>query len=277
MKKIFVALLFASIATMADAQPRTPGKNEGDASFKAVKDLNQETNAPKLGNAEPADPLQWQASFYSWSGNVACTSTLIGARVLLTAAHCVGDGKRASIRLEDKEYSGPCTHHPHYATDASADYALCHLEDAVGGVPYEMINTKAEDLKKGMRLRLSGYGCVTLTGFGPNDGIYRIGEAPITGLPGEIDGEANTITTVSLMFEDALLCKGDSGGPAFIESEISSARKVVSVNSRVWPEMRRSYLSSLTSPAASNWIAKWIGAGPDRHVCGFSPEAQGCR
>jgi hypothetical protein len=103
-------------------------------------------------------------------------------------------------------------------------------------VPYESINTEAGDLKTGKSVRLSGYGCATIVGVGPKDGIYRIGLAPITALPGDIEGEPNTIITVASTVKDALLCRGDSGGPGFIESEMSLARKTVSVNSRVWPE-----------------------------------------
>jgi hypothetical protein len=111
---------------VSEAQPRTMSeKNNGGIIFKAVSELNQETSTPKLGNAETADPTKWMASFYSGSGNFECTSTLIGPQTLLTAAHCVGNGKKASIVLAGKTYSGPCTQHTDYPGDASADYALC--------------------------------------------------------------------------------------------------------------------------------------------------------
>src|SRR5262249_38847423 len=75
---MFAAFL---VPVVAHGQP-VAKQNDADATFSAVKELNQDASAPRLGNGEPADPLQWQASFYSWSENFECSSTLIGPRVL---------------------------------------------------------------------------------------------------------------------------------------------------------------------------------------------------
>lgn len=259
-------------------QPRTiSAPNSAGVTFKPVSELNQDSSSPKLGNAEPADPTQWLASFFSWSGQFQCTSTLIGPQTLLTAAHCVGNGQDANLVVAGTTYSGRCTHHPDYAADPSADYALCLMSQPVPGVPYETINIDPEALKVGLQVRLTGYGCTNTSGIGPTDGIYRIGLAPITALPGQLPGEPNSIITVTSVVEDAILCRGDSGGPAFIESEMSSARKVISVNSRVWPETRRSYLSSLTSAKAAPWIKNWSEASTEQRICGLPNGPEGCR
>jgi hypothetical protein len=281
--KVFVLLLMMSELSFgngkeAGTHPRTISPpNPGGISFKAVSELNQDTTSPKLGNAEPADPTQWLASFFSWSGRFECTSTLIGPQTLLTAAHCVGPQQEANLVVAGNTYTGRCSHHPDYPGDPSADYALCLMDNPVPGIPYESINTDPQALKVGMQIRLTGYGCTSTTGVGASDGVYRIGVAPITALPGELPNEPNSIITATTVVEDAILCRGDSGGPAFIESEMSSARKVISVNSRVWPEQRRSYLSSLTSNKALPWIKSWSEARIEQRICGLPGGPEGCR
>ncbi|MCK1744144.1 S1 family peptidase [Bradyrhizobium sp. 139] len=251
--------------------------NSGGISFESVGELAQDSAGPRLGNAEVAEPTEWRASFYSRSAGHGCTSTLIGPQTLLTAAHCVGAGQEASIKIEDVPYSGTCVHHPDYPADPSADYALCKMTKPVSGVPYERVNTNPKALKVGMYLRLTGFGCVSISGTGPIDNVYRVGNSPITALPGELPHEPNSIITTATVVEDAILCRGDSGGPAFIESDMSSARVVASVNSRVSPVQRRSYMSSLTSEKAMAWIKQWSDAAVDQRICGLPNAPDGCR
>lgn len=251
--------------------------NTGGISFQAVGELAQDSTGPRLGNAEVADPTEWRASFYSKSAGHGCTSTLIGPQTLLTAAHCVGAGQDATIKVDGVTYVGACIHHPDYPADPSADYALCRMSRSVPDVPYESINTNPKALKVGMYLRLTGYGCISISGTGPVDNVYRVGNAPITALPGELPHEPNSIITTATVVEDAILCRGDSGGPAFIESDMSSARVVASVNSRVSPAQRRSYMSSLTSEKAMTWIKQWSDAAVEQRICGLSNALDGCR
>ncbi|WP_426421756.1 trypsin-like serine protease [Bradyrhizobium genosp. A] len=264
-------------ANAADAPMTMTPPNSGGISFQSVGELAQDSTGPRLGNAEIADPTEWRASFYSKSTGHGCTSTLIGPQTLLTAAHCVGPGQEASIKVEGVPYSGACIHHPDYPTDPSADYALCRMTQPVPGVPYESINTNPKALKVGMYLRLTGFGCVSISGTGPVDDIYRVGNSPVTALPGELPHEPNSIITTATVVEDAILCRGDSGGPAFIESDMSSARVVASVNSRVSPSQRRSYMSSLTTDKAMAWIKQWSDFAVEQRICGLPNAPDGCR
>src|SRR5690242_15713661 len=74
--------------------PEAPAQLE----MTSVEELTQDPAAPKLGNGSVADPSDWPASFIATirMGNqdFYCTSTLIGSRTLLLAAHCVADGGR---------------------------------------------------------------------------------------------------------------------------------------------------------------------------------------
>ncbi len=277
--QVILVLLAFFNSIQSHAHPRAPDGNKGDATFNAVKELGQEGTEPELANALAAKSNEYQATFYSWEGRIRCTSSLIGPRVLLTAAHCVGNSKNASIALNGTTYSGPCTHHPKYAKgDVSADYALCVLDKPVPEVPYELINTDSSKIKIGRTLLLSGFGCTSLDGTGPSDMVYRIGKAKIVNLPGTVGGEANTIITKSELSAPALLCKGDSGGPAFHEGGVPGYRVIVSVNSRTWAERKLSYLSSLTTTEAMKWIERWSQEDPVRRICGLStPPPTGCR
>ena len=137
--------------------------------LKPVPDLNQKGNGPVIINGQLASPDEYPVSFLFESDHEKCTGFLIGARTLMTAAHCVSDG--TSIRIEKKgdttTYEGRCMRAPQYPNDPSQDWALCCLENdypppilpnkPVTG--YEVLNTDPSRLKKGKRIYITGFGC----------------------------------------------------------------------------------------------------------------------
>lgn len=240
----------------------------------------------RLINGEPADKAAWPASVYASMGNSRCTATVVGERVLLTAAHCVSNNGTASFKAGGNQYSSKCTHAPGYdrsawqahhnaliqgvlgipTANATADWALCVVDRVVTDVPYENLNQDASKLKVGNNLLMTGYGCIRPGGGGGNDGIYRIGEAQITSLP---SGTNYDIVTRG----GGALCYGDSGGPAFhIEG---NNRWVVSVNSR--GNIRNtSYIPSVTASAAKSFFQEW-SSQKGVQICGMHASAKGCR
>jgi hypothetical protein len=233
---------------------------------------------PELRGGRAADPREWQASFYTRSAGGSCTASMVGDRVLLTAAHCVDNGAAVTLRRAGQMYRGVCEHAPEYGggqLNKTADYALCALDRSIPGVPAERVNARAQALSVGQQIRLTGFGCTTDQGTSGNDGVYRIGEATIASLP---SGSNNDIVVTGPVG----LCFGDSGGPAFLIGP-GAARAQVSVNSRV--ENRsptgvdlgpHSYLSSLTSRAATVFLADWSRRNSLR-ICGVDPQATSCR
>lgn len=244
--------------------------------FASCGDLNNQRTSPSLDlipvteptliNGQPADPKDWPASMYSSQGNSRCTSTVVGERVLLIAAHCVNNGASARFSVKGETYNAVCTHSPNYRRNTTADWALCLIDKAVPPLPFENVNMKASLLALGDELTLTGYGCVKPGGGGGNDGVYRIGKAFITDLP---NGSSNDIVTQ----KGAALCYGDSGGPAFKVD--GSARVLVSVNSR--GDIRStSYLVATHTEMAQEFFKAWTEKN-NVQICGMHESAQGCR
>ncbi len=270
-----VAILFAAWSP-ACAQPPEAKRNPGGISMKSVRSLNQKGGGPKLIGGQPAKSTDWPASFVSDAEIGSCTATLIGPKALLLAAHCVGNGQQAQIKVEGKSFSGTCTHAPEWKDDPSADYALCQMSEPIAEIVFETVNIDANRLKNGQSILLSGYGCVQAAapgqtqGTGGNDGVFRIGEAKVAALPGDSGNEPNTILTR----DAAMVCQGDSGGGSYLI--LTSRRLLLAVNSRVWFEKGESYLSSVSSIDGLAFILNWIKANKEK-VCGINLKGPSCR
>ncbi len=208
-----------------------------------------------------ADPKDWPAS--PWVGN--CSSTIIGERVLLTAAHCVSNGGTKTFTLGATRYSGTCTHHTSYSNNSTADWALCLLASPVTGVPLESIASASEaSCNVGKKFLWTGYGCSRWGGT--IDGKFRTGNVTTTKCPSGTNYDTITRGSVAL-------CSGDSGGGGFIVFE-DGTRKVVGVNSRS-NTTDISYVSSTYTTSFTNWAMSWSGT-KNVKICGLHADAKGC-
>jgi hypothetical protein len=221
---------------------------------------------PVLIGGAPADRKDWPASFTSSQGGSRCTGTVLGPRALQIAAHCVGNGKIASITKDNIKYMGPCTHHQNYKNDSTADYALCLLDKPIDLPWYEGVVKDGSEIKVGSMLLLAGMGGTQPGGSGGNDDVFRIGEAPVIRLP----TSNNDIVTKG----KSALAFGDSGGSAFFKGS-DGVYKVVAVNSR-GDIQTTSYLSSVFTKSARDFYIKWI-TDNNAQICGISDSAPKCR
>lgn len=157
----------------------------------------------------------------------ACSGTVVGPSVYLTAAHCADNGQVV------KGYAGgweaKCTRHPSYTdadNDQAVDISVCKRID---GKAWQMKPAviAEEGPTIGDIVTLAGYGCTASSGKGGNNGVLKVGEAPVYQL--DQGGDYWFYTRGS----DAL-CFGDSGGPSF--KRITAPRKdfheILGVNSR---------------------------------------------
>ena len=223
---------------------------------------------PTLINGRPADTALWPASVYAKSNGGACSATLVGERVLFIAGHCMAHNSSVTFSAGANQYKARCSHHPEYRSgNSTADWALCLVERPVTGVPFEAFGLD-EILALEQEIRLSGYGCIRPGGGGGNDGIFRIGEAVIKGLP---NGRNYDIYTVG----GAALCFGDSGGAAYDEKS-DGKRFIVGVNSRGDIDSE-SYLPAVFTSAFKTFLTSWTTANSGAKVCGFHKDALYCR
>lgn len=271
-----VALLFLSgcsgLPKQPEASPCASLAFCGENSVKRVAGLGANKSvmfmvqSPMLIGGRAADPSEWPASVYAKVGGGACSATLVGDRVLFIASHCIDDGQSVSFTAHANAYKARCAHHPEYKKNDTADWALCLVDRPVTGVPFEVFGPDVQ-LAVDSTLLLSGYGCIKPGGGGGNDGIFRIGNATVKGLP---YGKTYDIVTKG----GSALCFGDSGGAVF--SVTDKARYIVGVNSR-GDIATMSYLPAISAQSFLTWANAWAKASNNVRICGIHSDALGCR
>lgn len=219
-------------------------------------------DVPTLINGEVMSREKFRATV--WIGS--CTATLLGSRVVATAAHCVG--KSTAFSLGTNRYTAKCLISDDYDDNDTADYALCFTDRDVSDTPYyEKLATDPQVIQSGDWVLQSGFGC---TQWGTRlDGQFRVGRARVLGTP---RGKSNDIVTG----EGAVLCSGDSGGAAWTLDQKGERDLVVSVNSRS-DTKSRSFLSSWVTPSAKETITDFLKKYPEALICGVHASATKCR
>lgn len=218
--------------------------------------------SPALIGGTVQDPKQWPAS--PWVGN--CSSTLIGDRVLLTAAHCVSNGGSKTFTIGTTRYSSKCTHHADYRRNSTADWALCLVDKVISDTAFEAVATEAEAAcAPSVNYLWTGYGCQRWGGG--IDGKFRAGLVATISCPKNTNYDVVTRGSVAL-------CSGDSGGGGYVVMA-DGARKVVGVNSRS-NTTDTSYVSNTFGQKFRTWAKSWADEKQTK-ICGIHADATSCR
>jgi hypothetical protein len=253
---------------------------------------------PEIINGKPAVAKDWRATLKFESSGLFCTSTIVGEKVLLTAAHCVPNKGTGVATYDNDEFEVTCDHHTHYKGPAcssaqttaeivgcTADVALCitrkkNNKDVLfptklisgEAVKYESINRDPKLMKENDQIVLLGYGCTLAGGF--VSPILRFGSGTVTALstPGASSDVSKTLQEYMIVQGGSAVCKGDSGGADF--NIIGESRKVIGVTSR-GNMSTVSYLTSMTDKHIFEFLEAW--SKNNAEICGITAGAKNCR
>ena len=242
------------------------------------------------GMIEPARQGQWPATlvFASDEGE-GCTSTIVGDGVLLTAAHCLDTVLEGQIFIGDDVLKVSCERHPSYEAFAqdqttypayTADFALCSTVDAEGNqvsintftrdeINFERVSDRIALVNLGTEVTLLGYGCV-VPSINTNFTSLFLGRVIVTELP-KITSQGG-VDLLTKTEGSAALCKGDSGGAAYMM--VNGTRIIIGVNSL--GDNVNSWIATTATHSFIDWARAWQEQRGLK-ICGLDVDASPCR
>ncbi|GAA1412649.1 trypsin-like serine protease [Catellatospora coxensis] len=171
----------------------------------------------------------------SFPGQQSCSSTLMGPRTVLTAAHCLleSPGRKwyvyGATNLNDPGFTAEIASywvHPSYSHwSQGADVAVVTLDRDVpvpAGMTYPKLNTASADETPGTVGVSIGWGKIGASTYSDVLRKASIPVAPDSGCQGRYTGQYKTPAMICTGYADghAAACQGDSGGPFLVGSTV---------------------------------------------------------
>src|SRR5689334_3393516 len=117
-----IALACSFFAAMTRTYPQ-------DVPIKMAPPEQSSTGGTSIDGGSRQDANDWPATLkFIVDGRFTCTSTIVGERALLTAAHCIKDGSTGEVDFESARVQivVHCNQHPRYQPEGLLnDIALC--------------------------------------------------------------------------------------------------------------------------------------------------------
>jgi hypothetical protein len=216
--------------------------------------------AAAVVNGKPASPGEYAEVALLTLGSAKCSGTLIGPRVVVTAAQCFRQGETVTVTLGGKTYSGRVTNNPVFpATDHNV--ALVMLNAEVTGVKPATVGGEAQT---GLGITMAGFGCTEPGGQGP-DGRLHFGDNVITGF--------RVLEFIAQQPGGAAMCYQDLGGPAFVR-DAEQRRRLLGIASR--GNLRdRTQFARLDIAEARTFFTLFLSQNPAAKICGVANHSCG--
>ncbi len=214
---------------------------------------------PTLINGTPVPAGTWAEVVRITSSGGACTATLVGPRVIATAAHCATTGDTVSFKYKGENYTAKMTRSPLF-NNSTVQHDVC-LGYVNKEIPDVKPMTVGDTASTGLDITVLGYGCINPGGTGGNDGILRIGDTKVVNFSGT--------DMVSRLSGGAALCYGDSGGPAFTKAGV----KLLGINSK-GNISDTSWYMRLDLPQSISFMKDFAQANSTT-ICGINSDCSG--
>jgi hypothetical protein len=181
-----------------------------------------------------------------------CTATIVGKRVLVTAAHCGTNGAKVKFQFNGSNYEGTLTRSSLYP-DKDHDLAAVFTTAEIASARPRTIGGKAV---RGAGIDILGFGCTTVGGVA--DGKLRIGQSLVSGF--------SAFYMVTSSPDGATVCRGDSGGPAFV---VDGTRKLLLGVNALGNQTDMSYHTRLDITESQTFLQKFA-TDNSTNICGIN-------